>query len=113
MGPKRSRRPYTDEEKHLVEYFREALRIRGVGQVPRDWHLKQLSTARAMLAGKNAPTLEDWKACIDWAFTEPFWKDKLDHLARIEALWPRFALQRKRADTRPRKEIELIESLYS
>ncbi|MDQ7789928.1 MAG: hypothetical protein RDU41_07730 [Clostridia bacterium] len=108
-------RSYSDEEKALVEYFRQALKTRGVERVPRDWHLKQLSTARAMLAGEKAPSLDDWKACIEWAFTEAFWKDKLDHLARVEALWPRFILQMRKQDagseTR-RKEIELIKTLY-
>jgi len=90
-------RPYSEDEKTLVEHFRQALKARGVNRVPRDWHLKQLATARAMLAGENAPSLDDWKACIDWVLTkEPYWRDRVDHLARVEALWPRFVLQARR-----------------
>ena len=107
-------RSYSDEEKTLVEYFRQALKTRGVERVPRDWHLKQLSTDRAMLAGEKAPSLDEWKACIDWAFCEPYWKDKLDHLARVESLWPRFILQKSKRVTggNRQKEIELIKTLY-
>lgn len=93
-----------------MEYFRQALKVRGVNRVPRNWHLKQLATARAMLAGENAPTVEEWKACIDWAFEEPYWKDRIDHLARIEALWPRFVLQCKKV--RGDKKSEILRKLY-
>ncbi|MCR4442944.1 MAG: hypothetical protein QHH10_11985 [Peptococcaceae bacterium] len=84
---------FTDQEKELVGYFKVQLKSRGINKFPRDWHLKQLSTARDMLAGSTAPTLEQWKACIDWAFCDRYWKDKVDHLARILALWPQFVLK--------------------
>lgn len=84
---------YTEAEKALVSYLKEKLAARGIQKFPRDWHLKQLSTARNMLAGDKAPSPEEWRRCIDWAFADPFWCDKVDHLARIEALWPKYMLQ--------------------
>ena len=87
---------FSDIEKALVDYLKSKLATHGIKKFPRDWHLKQLSTARNMLAGDNAPSLEQWKACIDWCFKEPFWKDKVDHLARVEALWPKYCLQERK-----------------
>ena len=87
---------FTEEEKSLAAYLKEKLASRGVKKLPRDWHLKQLSTARIMLAGANAPALREWKACIDWAFADDFWGDKVDHLARIEGLWPKYVLRKNR-----------------
>lgn len=84
---------YTEAEKALVSYLKEKLAARGVVKFPRDWHLKQLSTTRNMLAGDKAPALEKWCRCIDWAFNDSFWCSKVDHLARIEALWPKYMLQ--------------------
>lgn len=84
---------FTEEQKTLVQYLKDRLKSRGVEKLPRDWHLKQLSTARDMMAGPTAPTVEQWKACIDWAFTDRYWMDKVDHLARILALWPKYVLK--------------------
>jgi hypothetical protein len=84
---------YKDEEKSVVQYLKDVLKSRGVEKLPRDWHLKQLATAKIMLSGEKAPGVEEWKACIDWAFHNPFWCDKVDHLAAIERLWPKFVLQ--------------------
>lgn len=106
---------FTEDEKALVEYFKDKLRQRGVEKFPRDWHLKQLTVARDMLAGENAPGLEEWKACIDWLFAHKYWGDKTDHLYRVAALWPQYILQAKKqleksGDTNRRKE--LIKKLY-
>lgn len=98
-----SGRPYSPEEKELVAYFREKLVAAGVDKFPRDWHLKQLATARAMLAAADGPGLEEWKACIDWAFSHPFWGDKVDHLARVQDLWVEYRLKRRRAAWRDDK----------
>jgi hypothetical protein len=84
---------FTEEEKALVKYLKEKLAARGIEKFPRDFHLKQLTIARNMLAGDNAPTVEEWQKCIDWCFKEPFWKDKVDHLARVETLWSKYCLQ--------------------
>lgn len=116
----RSKTEFTDDEKSLVQYLKEKLSVRGVKKLPRDWHLKQLSTARVMLAGENAPTLAQWKACIDWAFVHDFWGDKVDHLARVEGLWAKYVLQKnkkmkgKTPEEIARKEREkaFIRSLY-
>lgn len=89
----RKSKPYTDDEKALVEHLKEKLRQSGVTKFPADWHLKQLSTARRMLAGEAAPAPEEWLACIDWAFKDKYWKDKVDHLARVLSLWPKYKLQ--------------------
>ncbi|WP_157863030.1 hypothetical protein [Desulfofarcimen acetoxidans] len=86
-------RSYTDEEKHLVECLKNKLKEAGVTKFPRDWHLKQLSTAKWMLSGVDSPSVADWLVCIDWAFSDDYWKDKIDHLARIMSLWPKFKLQ--------------------
>lgn len=91
---KRQSKPYTDEEKSLVEHLKEKLKQAGVLKFPPDWHLKQLSTARKMLAGGNAPKFSEWIACIDWAFADRYWRDRVDHLARIMALWPKYRLQK-------------------
>lgn len=91
----RKSRPYTETEKALVEYLKAKLAQAGVTKFPQDWHLKQLTTARRMLAGEAAPALDEWQACIDWAFSNEFWKTKVDHLARILALWPKFKLLQK------------------
>lgn len=107
-------KPYTEAEKSLVQYFKDALRAKGVAKFPRDWHLKQLSCARTILDGPAAPTLEQWRACIDWAFKHPYWHDKIDHLARISWLWTQYCLQtseKKRGENEQRKK-ELIKSLY-
>lgn len=97
MSPKTE---FTEPEKALVAYFKAKLAARGVEKFPRNWHLKQLTIARNMLAGDKAPSLEDWQSCIDWCFIDPYWKDKVDHLARVEALWSKYCLKRgpKRAD---------------
>ena len=113
-------KPYTKNEKALMAYFKKALEARGVRKFPRDWHLKQLSCARTMLEGENAPNLEEWRACIDWALVHPFWHDKIDHLARISWLWTQYCLQEKRGskpgtnNTMEEKERrkQLIKSLY-
>ncbi|MEW6540594.1 MAG: hypothetical protein AB1402_03115 [Bacillota bacterium] len=116
MTPKGSETGYAEDEKALVNYLKEALKKRGVLRFPRDWHLRQLATARVMLAGRNAPSLDEWRKCIDWAFTEPYWKNRIDHLARIEGLWPRYVLQARPGtggDSRDRKkEREMIKKLY-
>lgn len=89
----RKTKPYSDEEKSLVEYLKEKLIKSGVTKFPQDWHLRQLSTARRMLAGDGAPSVNEWKECIDWAFKNDYWKDKVDHLARIMSLWPKYKLK--------------------
>ncbi|MDI6711484.1 MAG: hypothetical protein QME76_12520 [Bacillota bacterium] len=81
--------------KALVAYLKEKLAAQGVTKLPRDWHLRQLSTARTMLDGPRAPGLADWCACIDWAFSDTYWMDKVDHLATVARLWPKYALQHK------------------
>ncbi len=100
---------FNENEKALVKYFKDKLVALGVEKFPRDWHLKQLSTARNMLAGEKAPSVDEWKACIDWCFKEPFWKDKVDHLARVESLWPKYCLQGGR---KVRKENDKYRLLY-
>jgi len=110
---------YTETEKALVAYLKKALEARGVRKFPRDWHLKQLSCARTMLDGPAAPTLEEWQACIDWAQAHSFWRDKIDHLARISWLWTQYCLQKKR-DSKPgtnaieekKRRKQFIKSLY-
>jgi hypothetical protein len=92
MKSKRTGTGYSDQEKALVNYLKEKLVSRGITKFPRDWHLKQLSTARAMLAGDSAPSLQDWKTCIDWTFQNEYWQDKADHLAVVERLWPKYKL---------------------
>ncbi|NLI14561.1 MAG: hypothetical protein GX425_18570 [Peptococcaceae bacterium] len=111
---------FTEDEKSLVEYLKEKLSVRGVKKLPRDWHLKQLSTARGMLAGENAPTVAQWQACMDWAFADEFWCDKVDHLARVEGLWAKYVLQQNKKlkgktpeeIARKEKEKAFIRSLY-
>jgi len=116
-------KPYTETEKALVAYLKKALEARGVRKFPRDWHLKQLSCARTMLDGPAAPTLEEWQACIDWALAHSFWRDKIDHLARISWLWTQYCLQKskKKRDSKPgtnntieekERKKQLIRSLY-
>lgn len=105
---------FTEDEKALVEYLKEKLKQRGVMKFPRDWHLKQLTVARDMLAGEKAPGLEEWKTCIDWLMDHKYWGDKVDHLYRVEALWTQYILQAKKAPAAQgsdrRKEI--IKKLY-
>lgn len=109
-------KPYTDDEQRLVEYFKEQLKARGIKKFPRDWHLKQLSTARNMLAGENAPTLDEWKSCIEWCFAHEYWGDKVDHLARVEYLWTKFILQARKKPCWPGQDEDkkkaFIRSLY-
>ncbi|AEG60039.1 hypothetical protein [Desulforamulus ruminis] len=93
MTETKSKKGFNEDEKALVEYLKNKLKEANVLKFPQDWHLKQLSTARRMLAGENAPSLSEWMACIDWAYLNPYWKDKVDHLARIMSLWPKFRLQ--------------------
>lgn len=88
----RKSKAYTETEKALVEHLKAKLAQAGVTKYPADWHLKQLTMARRMLAGEAAPALEEWQACIDWAFSDKYWRDKVDHLARIMALWPKYKL---------------------
>lgn len=104
-GSSRRSSGYTAEEKELVRYFREQLRARGVDYFARDWHLRQLTVARRLLAG--GPALEDWKDCIRWALSDVYWRDKVDHLACVERLYPKYAL---RAEKERKKK--LIRSLY-
>ncbi len=99
---------FTEQEKALVKYFKEQLAVRGVEKYPRDWHLKQLTVARNMLAGEKAPALEEWQKCIDWCFKHKFWKDKVDHLARVEALWPRYCLQGGRKTKQEKDKFRLL-----
>jgi len=114
------KKAYTEEEKALVEYLKEKLEARGVLKLPRDWHLRNLSIARTMLDGENAPSLDQWKACIDWAFKDEFWRDKVDHLARVSNLWPKYVLQAKKksCSLEPGQQLEeekkkaIIRSLY-
>jgi hypothetical protein len=110
---------YKEEEKILVAYLKEKLKARGILKFPRDWHLKNLSVARTMLDGENAPSVEEWKACIDWAFAHKYWGDKTDHLARVINLWPSYVLQNKkpkgddaRIDQEQERRKELIKKLY-
>ncbi|WP_134214069.1 hypothetical protein, partial [Pelotomaculum propionicicum] len=86
MAAKKNR-PYTEDEKALMKHLKAKLTQAGVTKYPADWHLKQLTIARRMLAGENAPTVAQWQACMDWAFADEFWCDKVDHLARVEGLW--------------------------
>lgn len=99
---------YTEQEKALVNYLKEKLAARGVEKFPRNWHLKQLTVARNMLAGDKAPTVEEWQKCIDWCFKEPFWKDKIDHLARVEALWSKYCLQGGRSLDKKRDKFRFL-----
>lgn len=93
MKSNSKRNDFSQEEKELVAYFKDKLKSRGITKFPRDWHLKQLSVARYLLSGDKPPSLDEWKSCIDWAFGDPYWGDKVDHLARIEALWPKYMLK--------------------
>lgn len=108
----KQRQQYSDDEKALVDYLKQKLGERGVRKFPRDWHLKQLATAKVMLAGENAPTLDEWKACIDWAFADEWWKDKVDHLAVVERLWPKYVLKRPKVDPEKERRKRFIKSLY-
>lgn len=117
MTVTRKSKPYTDDERRLVEYFKEQLRARGILKFPRDWHLKQLSTARVMLAGPDAPSVDQWKYCIDWCFAHEFWGDKVDHLARVESPWTKYVLQARKpapagAGKASDKEREILRRLY-
>jgi hypothetical protein len=94
---------FTDEEKALVEYLKSRLKSRGVEKYPRDWHLKQLSVARDMLSGETAPTVEQWEACMDWLFNDEFWGDKIDHLSRVLALWPKYVLRKNNKKAKPKR----------
>lgn len=112
----RKNKPFTDKEKEIVAYLKQKLVERGVKKFPRDWHLKQSAVARGMLAGPAAPTLEQWKECIDWLFKHKFWGDKVDHLSRVEALWVQYALQGSKNQKTDQpdndKRKELIKKLY-
>lgn len=114
---KKARTRYTDEERLLVDYLKAKLLARGVKRLPRDWHLKQLSMARVMLSGDNSPSLDEWKACIDWCFNHKYWSDKVDHLARADNLWTKYVLQARGASKEePRaaaKKKAFIRSLYT
>lgn len=107
---------FTEAEKSLVEYFKQQLVARGIQKFPRDWHLKQLTVARNMLAGEKAPSVEEWKACIDWCFAHEFWGDKVDHLARVETLWVQYVLSKSGRKNKKSpgtdKEKELLNRLY-
>lgn len=92
---------FTDQEKAIVQYFKDKLIARGVEKFARDWHLRQLSIARNMLAGDKAPSFEEWKRCIDWCFNHKFWGDKVDHLARVEALWAQHCMHAGRKKDLP------------
>ncbi|GBF34119.1 hypothetical protein DCCM_3231 [Desulfocucumis palustris] len=113
-----SKNKYTDEEKALVEYLKSKLISRGIVKFPRDWHLKQLSSARYMLAGDNAPNLDEWKACIDWCLADKFWCDKVDHLAAVERLRTKYSLQGNKAGgliksiNDEKKKSEMLDKLY-
>ncbi len=109
---------YKEEEKILVAYLKGKLRARGVLKFPPDWHLRNLSVARTMLAGPDAPSAVQWKLCIDWALEHEFWNDKVDHLARVFNLWPQYVLQHKKHETKIKEEQEnkqkkeIIKKLY-
>lgn len=112
------KRGFTEDEKALVEYLKDKLKQRGVLKLPRDWHLKQSTVARDMLAGEKAPSLEEWKACIDWLMGHKYWGDKVDHLYRISSLWAQYILQAKRTDHTVKgsqesdRRKEIIKKLY-
>ncbi|MCL6612611.1 MAG: hypothetical protein K6T66_13840 [Peptococcaceae bacterium] len=113
MKKQKKSRGFSENEKALVEYFKEKLKQRGVLKFPRDWHLKQLTVARDMLAGPDAPDLEEWKGCINWLFAHKYWGDKTDHLYRVASLWPQYILQsKKRIEENGGKRRELIKRLY-
>jgi hypothetical protein len=107
---------YREEEKTLVEYLKEKLKTRGILKFPRDWHLRNLAVARTMLEGDNAPSTQEWQKCINWAFAHKFWGDKVDHLARVFALWPQYVLQTRKGnretDQSQERKRELIQKLY-
>ena len=109
---------YKEEEKVLADYLKEKLKARGVLKFPPDWHLRNLSVARTMLAGPDAPSVDQWKICIDWAMEHEFWNDKVDHLARVFNLWPQYVLQHKRINAKTKEEQEnkhkkeIIKKLY-
>lgn len=102
------RTEFTEQEKDLVQYLKDKLIARGVKKFPRNWHLLQLSVARNMLAGDNAPSLDNWKACVDWCFKDKFWRDKIDHLARVETLWTKFCLQGGRKAKEKKDKFSLL-----
>jgi|GEM_PF-4131664 hypothetical protein len=109
---------YKEEEKILVEYLKEKLKSRGVLIFPRDWHLRNLAVARTMLEGNNSPSIQEWQKCIDWAFGHEYWGDKVDHLARVFSLWPRYVMQHKKRKAKTKEEQEnkqkkeIIKKLY-
>lgn len=82
---------FTDDEKFIAEYLKEKLQQKGVTAFPRNWHLKQYSTAKSLL---KKVTQKEVLECIDWALNDPYWRDKVDGLQTISKILPKYQLQK-------------------
>ena len=63
--------------------------------LPRDWHLKSLPVAERLLARIS---LDEIKACIEWAVKDRYWGAQVDSMSTIERALPKYQLSRQQQD---------------
>lgn len=93
---------FSDDAKEVAQYLYEKIRAAGTDHFPRDWLLRNYSTADRLL--KTIPKARLMQ-CIDWAMADSYWHDKIDNLLAIERVYVRFS--------RLKKVVELNGDKYS
>ncbi len=88
-----STRTYSDAAKRIVAQVKTRLQEHGATAFERDWHLKQLAMAGSLL---KVVSEADILACLDWAFQDEFWRDKVDGLATVQRLMKQWQMRGKK-----------------
>ncbi len=89
---------YSDEDKAIACYLKDKLVANGVTVFPKDWLLKNYSTAHRLL---NMASSDEIKDCIDWLFSDRYWHDKIDSLLVVERQLAKYQMQVEKARAGP------------
>ena len=82
---------FSKETRELSNYLRKKIEELGIDLFPRDWTLKNMSTAKRLLSVRP---FSYWLEIIDWGMDNPYWKTRIFMLKDVE--WAATEYERKR-----------------
>ena len=89
---KRQGKTVSNDAKEVAQYLQTKLKTAGVNHFPRDWLLKNYSTADRLL---NTISKKDLIACIVWTMNNQFWKQKISDLLGVEKAYMQWTREPK------------------
>lgn len=89
---KRQGKTTSDDGKDVAQYLQIKLKAAGVNHFPRDWLLKNYSTADRLLGSISKQDLMD---CIVWTMDNQFWRQRISDLLGIEKAYMQWVREAK------------------